>query len=941
MNSQRQTSVFFILIGMSFVILTIFPTILPGADSNFGPVQIGLLLVGLGIILFGFDFEHQLNEHSMGLWQFIQHQAGVFVPWIIGGILYALVTIISPHFPFILKESEVLKGGAILLFMTGVLRRIMHEAAFAYLMGLFRSMLNRAPNFQWGIAIFFLSLLACFYSDIIRGSLFVFGVFFVIGIGPALFLFSPNQRSDYAVAFAPVIGFALMAIIGSWLVVVDLPVQKWTWGATTVLFVISGFLILLWRKNFPSEWQAINGWRLLNEFGLACGVVLLIIAPVAIGGLKFSAFRGNQGDARNYMSMAAFLDSIPFSARAARQVLFDNNPALLWAVSFLHTRWTTSMLMAYAVKISQVPLYRFDFAFTVLPFALIFAPLRVFLRSYSMGIWNAFLLAFSVSVGYYAQVVQDSRAVSYATAIPVIITFILVVARILDDEHLYHTNWPVYVGEGLLLLILVASLFLLYPEIFVLLISGMALCVLYYFLKGILPLKKFLFMLFFSAMGILLVAGTLPLYIKFFLNQIKVSQQLFVDWHLVFFPWVFEDAPAGIWGLNPYQLTPLLSMVLQCAGYILLFFLFAGFVPLMTADNKTSNIFRLSAFLTLGGLLIFSYALFRNQLWQAGKFITFLYPFLMLYMGLLPSTFKETNLPKVFSRFSKLLQIGITLWLISQAALGGYRFFVTAKGFEYPFHVQYVGHTYKTYATKYAWNIAPFLKEIQKIENPIIWVATDNLFADNFWALILEQKARVLAVQPIMGQMDTTELLFNSNLLIPPDFILTNNSAWNSDDSWENTDWKPSPILYQDERYSLLQIGRQYPEHILLIGMRNDPYFFQIPVTVEFVISNNTDGNTASLIFLSPKNCHVAISADTFIYPLESKTTILQIDHLPANKQSRVKIQDAQTTQILVDLNKGYNFISIKITPSSLSNPEILTVALNKLHFTEMGCGNQ
>jgi len=940
MNAQRQISIFFILSGISIVILTLFPTMLPGADSAFGPVQTSLLLTGLGIILLGFDFDHQPYEHKMGLLHFIQYQAGTFILWFTGTTLYALVIIISPRFSFIMKNSEFLKGCAILFFVIGVLRRLWQALASTRLIHFFRSTLNRTQNFPWGIALLFLSLFVGFYSDIIRGSLLVFSVFFLIGIGPALFLFSPNQRSDYAVAFAPVIGFALMAIIGSWLVVMDLPVQKWTPGGTTSLLVVSGFLILLWRKNFPSEWQAINGWRLFNEFGLACGVVLLIIAPVAIGGLKFSVFRGNQGDARNYMSMAAFLNSIPFSARAARQVLFDTNPALLWAVSFLHTRWATSMLMAYAVKVSQIPLYRFDFAFTSLPFALVFAPLRVYLRSYSMHPCNAFLLALSVSAGYYAQVVQDSRAVSYATAVPVIIVFVLLVARILDDECFYYKNQPVYFGEGLLLVILVTALFLLYTEFFVLLIFGMALSVLYYFTKGILPLKKFFLILAFSVTGILLVASTIPLYIKFFISQIIGSQQLFVNWHLAFFPWIFEDAPAGIWGLNPYQLAPLLSLFLQGAGWVLMFFLFAGFVHLFIVGNKVSNIFRLSALLTLGGMIIFAYAFFRNQLWQAGKFITYLYPFLILYMGLIPSIFKEIHLPKTFSRFPKFLQVGITLWLVSQAALGGYRFFVTAKGFEYPYHVRYAGHTYKTYATKYAWNVSSFLEKIQSVENPEIWVSTDDIFSDNFWALILNQKARVLVTQPTMDQANTLELLFNSSLLAPPDFIIMSNSAWDSNKR-EDADWKTSPILYQDERYSLVQTRRQYPEHVMLIGMRSDPYFIQIQVIPEFVISNIASGNTASLVFLSPKACHVSISAEAFIYPHKSAEAILQVDSYPANKHPQIEIQDTQNIQILVDINKGYNFLPFKITSPVSGEPKTLTMALTNLRFTEVSCSNK
>lgn len=925
------------LAGLVIVVSSLFPTFIPGSDSAFGPVQGGAVVAGLGIIVFGVDFVRQENT-NLNLWAFIKKKYWIFLPWIGGGGIYAVIIVFSPRFSPITENQKILLGMAGLSIVVGIAGRLWQLLPYSRLINRLHFWIPDLMNYHWGIFIFLASIFSAFFFDIVRGSLLVFGVLFLIGFGPALFLFSPNRRIEMTTAFAPVIGFALITVVGSWFIIADMPVEMWASKFTVIMFAVSVTLILLWYKYYPKERKEINIRKLLHDIGLACGVVALVILPVALGGLKFSVFRGNQVDARNYMSMAAFLNSIPFSNRIHPQILLDSNPAYLWAVTFLHTRWATSMVMAYAVQISQIPLYRFDFAFTVLPFALVFAPLRAFLRTFPIGFWNVLLLPLCVATGYYAQVVQDSRAVSYATAIPVMIALAIVITRILDDDHLHTKNLPIRTGDAILLTVLVTALFLLYPEIFVLLITGIALTVLFYFLKGRLPLKKVIWMFVFGMLGMLIIAGTLPLYIEFFISQIKNSQQLFVNWHLAYFPWIYEDAPAGVWGLSPYQLAPLLSALAHGIGYILTCFLFIGLVPVLSVKNKSAVFFRLCAFISFGGLLIFSYAYYRDQFWQAGKFITFLYPFLILYMGILPSAFKEIHLPKAISYFPVFLQVVITTWLVSQAALAGYRFYVTSRGFEYPFHVQYTGNSISTYPAKYAWEIFPFVEQIQKTEDPVVWTSAENVFADNFWALILDKQARVLTVQPVIGHMNTIDLLFNSTMLPSPDYIIINNYTL-SPHRWENPDWKLPPILYQDERYSLIYLGRHYPDNVILIGLASDSHSLEIPVNAEMIVSGNS-GNTASLIFFSPKSCSILISAETFIYPENHKTANLLVTSLPSDTQYQFPVLNSQRMEVVVNIDKGYNFLPLKVTSMVLPEQEPVTIALTNLRFTEIACSD-
>ena len=177
MNKKPKTSVLFILLGGVVVIFMLFPTFLPGADSAFGPVQTGLMLAGFGLIVFGFDLGSQPGEGSMDLWHFIRHQARIFIPWLTGSILYALVIIISPRFFFIQENIKVLKVAALFLFFAGLLQRLAPLFVTIRLRNFFRSILNRTKDLHWGIALIILSILAALYSDILRGSLLAFAFF--------------------------------------------------------------------------------------------------------------------------------------------------------------------------------------------------------------------------------------------------------------------------------------------------------------------------------------------------------------------------------------------------------------------------------------------------------------------------------------------------------------------------------------------------------------------------------------------------------------------------------------------------------------------------------------------------------------------------------------------------------------------------------------------
>src|SRR4051812_39871648 len=59
------------------------------------------------------------------------------------------------------------------------------------------------------------------------GLLWVFLAFSILGLGPALALTRGKRPVGFAIATAPVLGFMLTAVFGTWLTLLDIPVSRW------------------------------------------------------------------------------------------------------------------------------------------------------------------------------------------------------------------------------------------------------------------------------------------------------------------------------------------------------------------------------------------------------------------------------------------------------------------------------------------------------------------------------------------------------------------------------------------------------------------------------------------------------------------------------------------------------------------------------------------
>jgi hypothetical protein len=878
-----------IILGLAFILTATISTILPGAAPTMGATRYSVLVLGFIFALIGVDLLRSSNGPD---WAYLMCLAGI--------LLYYGTFYFTASRDVLVQEIVLPRLFAVCLLVGGVFFIVKPRLETFQLEFILASYKFLSSN--WGILAIMASIIISVFSDVFRAAVLAYSVFWGTGIGVAMWMFSSKTRQSTALAFAPIIGFSLVAVIGSWLVSLDHPVQEWTWIFTLFMLVVNLGLLVLWRARHIDQWNELRWRYLIHEAGFGYAAALVLIVPVAWGGLRFSVFRGNAFDAGNYLSMAVFLARIPYSRFHDLNFLFQNNPALFWASSYLQTRWSTSMMMAYSALLVNLPLYRFDFAFSALPFALAFAPVYVRMRDSVIGRQWAFLLSAGIALGAYAQVVLDSRAVSLCTALPVIIALVLVLDRIWDDKGVHFLNWPVHPGEAILLVLLATTLLVLYVEILAFLIPGLALFGLYAALRRNPPIKKVASLFATGITAVLLIYASLPLYVRFFMSQVLFSQGLFVSWQNDYFRWLYHDFPAGVLGLNPYQLAPVASLLLHFLAVILLLLL-AGTLPLLLfGTKKLENIFHLSGLLVLGGSLVFAFLYFQGQLWQAGKIFTYGYPFLMISLCAIPFILDGMRQMKVVSVVARAL---IMLWLVSQAGLGLYRLAVVSYGFEYPFHVQVQGteHTTQTYPKLYAWNISGFLSLVSKEPKPLVWLSTNSVYQDMYWAFAMPSNAEAYAVNPFVGGgTDTTDLTLANITKKAPDYLLISNQIWDLNPGTAQI----QPVI-RDSEFALISLQHPLPRIPLLIGIRTEPFTTLGTQVTSFFLQDR-----AWIEFLSPTTCQGKLTAKTPLNPKQNPEVRILIIAKPAGSESLISIGQSEELEIPFSLRAGYNLVTIQ-----------------------------
>jgi hypothetical protein len=735
---------------------------------------------------------------------------------------------------------------------------------------------------------------ACF--DVFRGSVLLFLLYFILGIGPALLLQSKDGRTWLALAIAPALGFCVVSVLGSWLILLNFPVTAWGQLLVLVLAVPNLYICMIYaRKN-------LRGTVLLPDQKDIISLVLVFILtlifsllPVALGGLKLSAMRGNPDDANNYMAMALLLKNIPLSLARSEGVswLFNQNPIYPWAAHIISdTRWTTSAVLAWGSQVSGIPIYRFDFAFSALCYALLVGPVFALARFMKLSHFYSALVSLCVGLGFYAQLVLDIRALSEITAFPVMLLLILMIVDILDGNR-QKTRY-------ILVAFSTAALMFLYGEIFSTLGVGLGLFFIYCLVRQRAAIMKMIGLAISMILGVITAWISQPQLFYFFFGQIKYSIITTRDWYKYFFTWLFNDYSAGPLGLSPFHfdILPLRIFFSIIGGFLIVILVMIMIYTLLRRDALLAEVINSS--FTFGGLLIFGYFCLSQQLWQAGKGFTYGYPFFMLVMagGLKTVLLSRKSSTPYITTLLSALKILILMWFAGQVLLGPYRVINSIAGYDYPYSIVDGKNNPTAYIKKYDWDIKPYL-DIFNQQKPSVWISA-NYQLEEFLEMELQEGASLVSTSLASGPYPLIDLPIPTNH--PPDFMLV------SKDRLPYLDERLKELVVNENQlFVLIKPSLQMLNTPFLVGMKS--YKNGQILTQETQGKDGLMIDGGSLEFYSPRQGNVLIHADIFDKngnPYLGNT--IQIRSYPGSQVQELKISQ-NSISIEISAQRGLNII--------------------------------
>lgn len=581
--------------------------------------------------------------------------------------------------------------------------------------------------------------------DVAVGLLLNVLAFALVGIGPAWAVL--RERGALAAwLLAPAVGFVLTAVFGTGFTALNVPVSRWAlpWliGASLagVAYCLARpFSLAATGRSCPAA-LALGGFLLTG---------LLLVAPLMVGGLCFSVFRGNGEDSFNYMAVAGYLDHEPISwaDRVDRQALIERHQSYERVRQLLNTRWTSSALLAFSCRIAGVPLYRFEYAYSLLSFLLAYGPALLLALAAGLGRVPAAALALVMAAGFWGQFVLDIRAVSQVNSLPVLLLLALLVVWI-EERVDPGTGWRLHVLLGLT----AGAVIVLYPEIVPMAVLGLAL----YFISRV-ARREFRFhrVSGYALSLILAAAAAAPvsgMLVGFVAHQFSYASGGVNNWHQAYFGWLYANPLSGLWGLAPFAAEHRLGrsalLVASQWGVVLLgaamtvMLLAAVFSLWGFRGRKVTPAGAVAAGLSLAALCQFAYLLIQGQLWAAGKGLSFGYPYLLL----LVSAFAFTGLDGAGTWRQRLRRAAVAclvLWIASQCILALLRIPAARRGAEYAGYLEHHGE-YR----RHQWDLAPLVRALHGRSGATVWYLVSNQWMGDYLGLVLGWDVKLMSLQP-------------------------------------------------------------------------------------------------------------------------------------------------------------------------------------------------
>jgi hypothetical protein len=572
-----------------------------------------------------------------------------------------------------------------------------------------------------------------------------FLILFVLGTGFSTLL-RPKGDITQQISLSGAMGFSLVSVLLTIFIQAGIRPSIWFWLVLAFLSIVcgAGFLVLTFRKHRPMDVSdlAMLSPRACKSIWLppivATGAVLIIgLATLSLGGSAFHMLRGNGTDSFNYATIAMALERLPLSVIQGTdaQTLIARNPSLGLAKSLLTTRWTTGALLGWCAGISGSAAVQITFAFGLLCLVLAVGPCFLLARLIGLNPWQAAGLTVAILTGFWAQVVLDMQALSHLHALPIALLWTFLVIEIQGQL------WKSWMAkEGFLLLLATCALFLAYPEILPFLLLGLALHYIWMLVCRRARLIQVIIASLPLALGLALAFFISPSLLDFLGSQLHYGATGVNTWHRDYFSWLYQNPPAGLWGLNFIDLgqlgtdssTALPWQVLMGSLGLILTFAAVVFLVQCVRDRGDFRARNLVAAFIIAGFLQVLALLIRQQWWAAGKAVSFFVPFLWLGAGL--AVFTWPKQPKLHRQaaVAKLIRTVGIIWVASQIWMGIARIGIAATGSDYKGYMSHHG-----FYRQYDLNIAPILKALGKPASDSIALITGETWLGEYVSLSL------------------------------------------------------------------------------------------------------------------------------------------------------------------------------------------------------------
>jgi hypothetical protein len=555
-----------------------------------------------------------------------------------------------------------------------------------------------------------------------------------IGIGPSMYFLSGKNSISTALGISPATGFVVSSLIGTYLTLLNCPIERSSPLILTVGMTISLALVLAARISARDRW--FDWKRILQVLGPFILLWVLAMAPQVVGGLRYSILRGNGSDSFNYITVAGYLDHEPYSLAAHADVtsLVERHPSYERARQLLNARWATSMMLAFTSRIGGTAPYKFEYFFSVLCFLMAFGPVYLYCRHLS-DLWPlvSALTAVAVCGGFWAQLILDMRADSQLTSIPVLLLLAFLIARMeMDGSGLWRREVVLVAASG-------ASLLVLYPEIAPLTVLGIGLFAgIRWWQREAAPGAAARLVVA-ACLALVAVAPTWNLLLAFGTRQLGVATNARNNWDVAYFPWLYSSPLTGAWGFGPLVAWGgWLRAPFVVFGAVLTVLLLAALVRALYRGNGARPGGLLAATLTTAALCQWAYLCTEGQRWAAAKGLSFGYPFLMMSVAIYAFRTDAAGTGGWRVSWGRLAKASVCGMLLIQCGLAFCRPVLAWRGWEYPNYIN--GHgEYK----RHDWNMAPFAAVLESHNGAVVWSDLSNAWLADYVGFVFGWDVRV------------------------------------------------------------------------------------------------------------------------------------------------------------------------------------------------------